>query len=475
MREALLLAVGRLVCTSPWFVICCVPFYPHRRVSRGTMAAVITGASVLFFLCNFFLRLYFEDFATYGSLVFPILYLVMAGLFIWGFQTAIVKLLYVFLLVQAVSTAINYTAAILLRPFYPGIRISLQSTPAYTLAILLITMALFPALWHFFTHHLRKAMSELHNRDFMMLSIPPVLMFAVTLIFSDLGTNPAIPQGQAMAIFLLITATGLVTYYINVRLALDTAHRIRMETDMAAMERQIAVQAQSYATLTKSIEAARAARHDLRHHLAAMSAYLEQGDMDGLLVYLAEYRGQLPAENDLQVCGNYAVDVVVRYYLQQAKEAGAELDVKLELPADIGILDTDLIIVFGNLFENAAQSVAGQIDKRRFVSARCGIEHGKLILTVDNSIGTESLRRKKSKTTSGIGQTSVQSVAEKYHGTARFEQVGDVYRASVLLIIPKRTEVKSNGAKIISQKESCPADQKSKRNGHIDTKRATIL
>ncbi|WP_195521980.1 hypothetical protein [Hungatella hathewayi] len=49
MKEALLLAVGRLVCTTPWYVICCVPFYAHRRISRSKIAAVITGISMLFF------------------------------------------------------------------------------------------------------------------------------------------------------------------------------------------------------------------------------------------------------------------------------------------------------------------------------------------------------------------------------------------------------------------------------------------
>lgn len=305
MQEALLLAVGRLVCTTPWFILCCVPFYPQKRVGRWTMVSVITGASLLFFLCNFLLRLRVENFATYGSEIFIPLYLVMVALFIWGFRVSFVKLLYVFLLVQATSTAINYTAAILLRPFYPAVRIELQSTPSYTLAILLLTAVLFSLIWHFFSHQLREAMSTLRNRDFWLLCIPPVLIFIVTVIFNDMGANPAIPQGQAMVIFLLITTTGLVTYFLNVRLALDTDRRTRLEADMAAMERQIAVQTQGYAILTRSIEAAQAARYDLRHHLAAMSAFMEQGDTTALAGYLTEYHESLPDESSLNVCEAY--------------------------------------------------------------------------------------------------------------------------------------------------------------------------
>lgn len=433
MQEAMLLSIGRFICTVPWFVVCCVPFYPQRRVSRSVMGFVITTVSILFFLSNFFLRLYGDNYIYQSSIVYLILYAVIFGLFLWGFRVAPVKILYIFLLVQAVSTAINYTAAIFLRPFYPGERISLQNNLYYSLVILLITAALAPAVWYFFTHQLREAMAELHNRDFWLLCIPPILIFIVTMIFNDLGNNTAVPQEQAISIFLLITAAGLVTYFINVRLVLNAARRIRLETSVAAMEQQMEVQAQSYLQLTQSIETSRALRHDLRHHLIVMTAFVEQNNINGLAVYLAEYRQNLPPENELQVCGNHIVDVLVRHYLQQAKEAGAEVDVKLDLPADTGIKDTDLTIVFGNLFENAVHSVVRQTSGRRFIFARCGIENNKLILTVDNSTEGKVYDRKGIRQASGIGQNSVKAVADKYHGTVRFSQEGGIYRASVLL------------------------------------------
>ena len=149
MQEAMLLSIGRFICTVPWFVVCCVPFYPQRRVSRSVMGFVITTVSILFFLSNFFLRLYGDNYIYQSSIVYLILYAVIFGLFLWGFRVAPVKILYIFLLVQAVSTAINYTAAIFLRPFYPGERISLQNNLYYSLVILLITAALAPAVWYF--------------------------------------------------------------------------------------------------------------------------------------------------------------------------------------------------------------------------------------------------------------------------------------------------------------------------------------
>lgn len=87
MQEAMLLSIGRFICTVPWFVVCCVPFYPQRRVSRSVMGFVITTVSILFFLSNFFLRLYGDNYIYQSSIVYLILYAVIFGLFLWGFRS----------------------------------------------------------------------------------------------------------------------------------------------------------------------------------------------------------------------------------------------------------------------------------------------------------------------------------------------------------------------------------------------------
>lgn len=436
MRDALLLSTGRLVCTTPWFIICCVPFYRERRVSLRTMMIAIPVVSVLFFIINLCLHLWIGEYESYSGIASAALYVVVGILFIWGFRAALAKLFYVFLLVQAISTVISYLSAILMKLLYLSGQIASLNTPVYVLVIFMLTMSAAPAVCYFFTHQFQEVMKELGNRDIWMLCIPPALFFVIILIFSNMETNPDFPQEQALVIFLLIAVAGLITYFLNIRLTLDIAHRARLVVDMTAMERQIAMQTQNYQKLAHNIEVARSARHDLHHHLAALASFVEQKDMEGISAYLAQYRQSLPVEHELRVCDNYAVDVVVRYYLQQTKEAGAELDVKIELPADIGIPDTDLTIVFGNLFENAAQGVARQKEGRQFVAARCGIDQGKLILTIDNSTGSESIDSGDMNSKMGIGQTSVKAVADKYQGGVRFERMPDGYRAAVLLTIP---------------------------------------
>lgn len=140
------------------------------------------------------------------------------------------------------------------------------------------------------------------------------------------------------------------------------------------------------------------------------------------------------------ICRNYAVDVVVRYYLQQAMDVGAEIDVKLELPERVGIPDSDLTIIFGNLFENAVLAVVRQTGGKRFITARCILRNGMLILALDNSMEPEPGQSGRRQPYKGVGQTSVEGVVQKYCGTVRFEAEKDIYRVSVLLYLNHREE-----------------------------------
>ena len=91
MKEALLLAVGRLVCTTPWYVICCVPFYAHRRISRSKIAAVIHGDQHAFFVCNFYLQFRYDNFNDSWKSCFCALYIILIGLFVVGIPRRVCK------------------------------------------------------------------------------------------------------------------------------------------------------------------------------------------------------------------------------------------------------------------------------------------------------------------------------------------------------------------------------------------------
>jgi hypothetical protein len=341
------------------------------------------------------------------------------------FRITFAKALYCILFLRAVYTGVLYIGLNALMLANPGQRIHFDTSPLYVLISVLAIGATFPFLWRYFTGRLRAAFSELDKKTIRQLCIPPVLFFALDQCYSTMRDTLEYENFQTAAIFVFMLLTGLVTYYVNLRMVMDSARRARRE---AELQTQLALQAGRYEQLADDIKRTREARHDLRHHLSVIDAYLSNNDRAELVTYLREHLERLPEEEEPVVCQNLAVDAVVRHYLARARAAGAEIDARLALPQNAGVAGTDLCAVFGNVFENAALAVERQTAGQKYVRARCETGNGRIVLTVDNSTNP------KEKGGKGIGQASVRAVAERLGGTVRFTQSEGMYQASVMLL-----------------------------------------
>ncbi len=257
------------------------------------------------------------------------------------------------------------------------------------------------------------------------------LAFAGATLFFILTVNDILALNNLLGLESAnLLPIGTVIFMLAYTIALNIkAEKRERETQTAQikMEHNLALQAQNYERLTEKIDQAKEARHDLRHHLSVIAALNEKDDRESLKDYLKEYVAAQAEEDQPPVCLNHAVDAVVRHYLSKAAKAGAQIDVQLSLPKEAGVPDADLTVVFGNLFENAANSILRQRMGEKFIIARCQWEPGRLVLTVDNSTDAPAKGKQ------GTGQSSVISLAQKHGGAARFEQEGSVYRASIML------------------------------------------
>ena len=433
MSESLRVFFFSFVLNAPYYLLCCVPFYGKLRVKKRTLVTMLLlttfVVAVYYALRNYFL----PGKGWVDTMVLLVFYGVYLFQYIKYFDISLPKLLYIFLVVQAYSNILSITSKFIDVYLYPE-DAGIIATVPYGLMGLGLLAVTYPLLYLFFKGRLSRAFDDLPGKSFWLLCATPILFFVMNMLYTTMFIRYAYSDPQIFVIYLLVLVTGFLTYFITLRSVMEAARGARLESDNKNMEQQLQLQAQNYEQMMENIRQARAARHDLRHHLAVIGAYIEKDDKAGLEGYLAAYRDSLPEEQDGPVCENYAVDIVVRHYLAGISGDGVEVDVKLALPRDTGFSDSDLCIVFGNLFENAANSIRKQEEGRRFLMARCSLQGGKLVLTMDNSTG---LQEKKE---IGIGLSSVKAVAEKYGGGVRFGQEGGVYRSSVMLLSPGKRE-----------------------------------
>ena len=229
----------------------------------------------------------------------------------------------------------------------------------------------------------------------------------------------------------------LVSSLEGIRKQAILQEQLNFETHLLQM--QMEEQSKHSRLMMEHEEQLRRQRHDLRHQLAAIRQ-LADTDPSRLKAYVASLLEAIPAAPGTY-CENPAVNAVVSYYATRLEEAKVALHIRLALPVQLeGVPDGELCIIFGNLLENAMEACGRMGEGERFVRLDAQVRAGVLTVTMDNSFDGRAVMesgvyRSSKRGEPGVGLSSVQAVARKHQGDARFAPEGPVFRSCVYLRI----------------------------------------
>ncbi len=241
---------------------------------------------------------------------------------------------------------------------------------------------------------------------------------------------------QVGVLFFILALSIVGGYFIGDMFMLRTKNR-QLSYELFLMEKQVEMQNERHRLLSETSVQLRQQRHDLKHHLAVIGNYLNNREFEKTEQYLDELSSKIPSEPLKRICINDAVNAVALYYQTAAREAGVtSLSILLDIPKDTGhVPESDLCVIIGNLLENAV--AACRDAKEPFIRMCSRFSNGVLTITMDNSFSYVTMTPDhgflSSKPGGGIGLSSIRSIAEKHHGTCRFEVKDKVFCSSVYL------------------------------------------
>lgn len=220
-----------------------------------------------------------------------------------------------------------------------------------------------------------------------------------------------------------INVGALLVYGVLVNALIEFEHNLKLRDE----NKQLALQNLRYDELKKQMDVTRRARHDLRQHISVVYAMAQKNECEKIEEYLGTYLNHSYLKNPIVYCGNFALNAVLVYYVQQAEKADIKINIDIALPNEISIKDADLTVLFGNLIENAIDACENvQKDKRSIELKIHRPNAGSIVFSIDNTFdgnikmsGNKFLSTKQNG--SGIGIESAKYVVEKYNGDMKIE------------------------------------------------------
>ena len=255
----------------------------------------------------------------------------------------------------------------------------------------------------------------------------------------------------SMTILLIFTACCIAMFLSDVVALHSLGISIRAaeaETRLESTNRILASQKEQYKKLSDSIAQTRQARHDLRHHLNAISGMVQADDKKGLQQYLAQYGQTLPNSEDAFYTGNHMADMIVGHYLSAAKQNRIRVDFSLHIPEACFVRDTDLCVLMGNCLENAIEACRKLPEEKRCLRVESAVKNKYLAITIANSYdgntsmqGSTYLSDKRGRLNVGIGLESVEAVVRNYNGEMKIREENGVFTVYIMLkMLAKKNE-----------------------------------
>ena len=164
--------------------------------------------------------------------------------------------------------------------------------------------------------------------------------------------------------------------------------------------------------------------HDYKKQLSSIQELLETGDTQAAIGLVGSLTNSLSVELSEVNVGHSIVNAVLNQHYRIAKDQGIGMIFAVEEVRDLRIDDEDIVILFGNLLENAIHECIRLRDRGArdvAIKVKMANKNGKVLFSVSNPVCEkveimENRVVRESDPGHGIGLGNVREVVDKYGG-----------------------------------------------------------
>ena len=278
-----------------------------------------------------------------------------------------------------------------------------------------------------------RSKNNLSGRQLLAFSAFPITQMVCEASLVTLMFTP--PRYEYIPMQLIVSVLFLVSDILLYRTMVRTEQRVQLEVENQLLEKQLDAQLAHYSDLNAQYEQIRAMRHDISHHLNTINALLQEGNLKAATEYSEQLLPMQTYISRLGKCQNPVVDAFLYTRVQDAQTRGVPVRADVSLPVELPVSNTDLIVAFGNLLDNALEACEGVPGAQ--ITLRAYMDKGYLVIQESNPVRARQPQGKKPRRIPelerGVGFRVLSSLAAKYDGSFRHTCENDTYTVTLLL------------------------------------------
>ncbi len=263
-----------------------------------------------------------------------------------------------------------------------------------------------------------------------------ILIPICSLVILYVTTKAAIDRFSFIVMATSVMIINLLVFYIYQKMLENYLSKFMLEL----AEERAKAYANEIDIMSRTQKRIRSIQHDMRHHIIELKNLLRRGRDDEMELYLNSMENAINITKEYAHSGNYQIDSLLNFLLQEANEKLEDVSVQIKIPSDVEINTFKVNTILGNLLENAIEA-ASQSDEKKLV-LDIAMEKGVLYIQISNTykgevmkIGNEFVTSKTDKDNHGIGLNSVRELVEEENGSLVINVEEKLFKAEVMLYI----------------------------------------
>ncbi|MBO4911226.1 MAG: GHKL domain-containing protein [Butyrivibrio sp.] len=272
----------------------------------------------------------------------------------------------------------------------------------------------------------------------MILSIPLISIYLTNRIFLIASHHNEYSNFAVISSFFLLLMNYIifeVYTWVSRDAELKSLNKLYGQ-QLELCSRQAAEQEQLYMEIKRT-------RHDMKSHLASLLGMVESGEKDEAVKYIQQLLadGLGRSSEEISKSGNIVVDSLVNYKYSIAKKEGIAFEASTFVPAVLPFKSEHLVIILGNLLENAFDACMKVQPKGRYIRLDMNYEKNMLKISIKNSCIFENRRDRHGRFFStkhdaehhGIGLASINQAVSGYDGEVIIDDKGNQFNVDVIM------------------------------------------
>jgi len=300
-----------------------------------------------------------------------------------------------------------------------------------------VALIIFTSVWY-----LRK----FSNEKLMFTSLSPAILIVLISVISFFLTMVArsVELGEFSKLLnVLLPLSFLALEYLSYYLYHMVGIEYSAKLEATALGQKEDLDREMMQVSLRNYEELHEMRHEIKNHMTYLGVLCNQGDLQGVRRYLETASDATESLFSFVECGNDIINAVMNHAISQAKASGVKVETTIVVPPQLPFNELDLCSLLSNLMDNAIEAACQSGAENPSVSVSIRPQQDYLFLRVTNPVDDSvpkssrlSLNTiKNNPEAHGYGTKIIRRIAERYHGSVKFDIRDDRFVVDVMLLL----------------------------------------